>query len=263
MQETAGIPAKESNHQNPGRYRGPGRHSVPCCRLPPAPGIIPVRQDTKNNRKEPVMEISEYGSKSAPVILLQPVDEHDLAFIENEVSLIRERVSADFRLIAFKVPDWNNDLSPWPAPAVFGREGFGGGAENTLKEILRYCECMAGTYYIGGYSLAGLFALWAAYRTDLFRGVAAASPSVWFPGFPEFMREHRIQAGRVYLSLGDREEKTRNPVMAKVGDNIRAACDILEKQGVGYELEWNEGNHFRDADLRTAKAFSRIMNRQP
>ena len=208
------------------------------------------------------MDISEYGSKEAPVVLVQPVDGHDLAFIEDEISLIRERVSADFRLAAFRVPDWNSCLSPWAAPAVFGKERFGGRAEDTLKEILRYCEDRTRTYYIGGYSLAGLFALWAAYRTDLFRGVAAASPSVWFPGFPEYMREHRMQAGRVYLSLGDREEKTRNPVMAKVGENIRAAYDILKKQDVDCLLEWNEGNHFRDAALRTAKAFSRVL-RQP
>ena len=208
------------------------------------------------------MDIFEYGSKEAPVVLVQPVDGHDLAFIEDEISLIRERVSADFRLAAFRVPDWNSCLSPWAAPAVFGKAGFGGRAEDTLKEILRYCEDRTRTYYIGGYSLAGLFALWAAYRTDLFRGVAAASPSVWFPGFPEFMREHRMQAGRVYLSLGDREEKTRNPVMAKVGENIRAAYDILKNQDVDCLLEWNEGNHFRDAALRTAKAFSRVL-RQP
>ena len=209
------------------------------------------------------MEISEYGSKDAPVVLLQPVDGHDLAFIGDEISLIRERVSADFRLAAFSVPDWNSCLTPWAAPAVFGKEGFGGRAEDTLKEILSYCEDRTKAYYIGGYSLAGLFALWAAYRTDLFRGVAAASPSVWFPGFPEFMQEHRIQTGRVYLSLGDREEKTRNPVMAKVGENIRTAYSILANQGVDCLLEWNEGNHFRDAALRTAKAFSWVLQRQP
>jgi hypothetical protein len=209
------------------------------------------------------MDIAEFGNMSAPAVLLQPVDEHDLSFIEDEITLIRESTSAEFRLAAFRVADWNRDLSPWAAPAVFGREGFSGHAEETLQEILRFCEDKTKAYYIGGYSLAGLFALWAAYRTGLFRGVAAASPSVWFPGFPEFMQEHRMQAGWVYLSLGNREEKTRNPVMAKVGENIRGAYNLLKKQGIDCLLEWNEGNHFRDADLRTAKAFSWILQRQP
>ena len=63
--------------------------------------------------------------------------------------------------------------------------------------------------------MAGLFSLWAAYQTDAFAGVAAASPSIWFPDFLQYMKEHDIRTESVYLSLGDREEKTRNPVMAK------------------------------------------------
>ena len=63
---------------------------------------------------------------------------------------------------------------------------------------------------LGGYSLAGLFALWAATQINALYGVAAASPSVWFPGWPEHEAAHPIQAQRVYLSLGDREEHTKN-----------------------------------------------------
>ena len=59
--------------------------------------------------------------------------------------------------------------------------------------------------------MAGLFSLWAAYQTDAFAGVAAASPSIWFPDFLQYMKEHDIRTESVYLSLGDREEKTRNP----------------------------------------------------
>ena len=109
-----------------------------------------------------------------------------------------------------KVKDWNHDLSPWKAPAVFGRDQFGDGAEETLAEVLKTCNDRNKTYIIGGYSLAGLFALWAAYQTDAFSAVAAASPSVWFPGFSEYMKERIPQVRSVYLSLGDREEKARN-----------------------------------------------------
>ena len=115
--------------------------------------------------------------------------------------------------------------------------------------------------FIGGYSLAGLFALWAAYRTDRFDGVAAASPSVWFPDFTDYMRRKEIHAGAVYLSLGDREEKTRNPVMAQVGNAIREAREILQEAGTACTLEWNQGNHFKEPDIRTAKAFAWLLNR--
>ena len=205
------------------------------------------------------MTIHEFGDPKADTVLIQPVDEYDLAGIENEVSLIAASRGKIFRLIAVKVDSWNTDLSPWKAPAVFGKEDFGEGAGETLAKILKLCADEGKKYYIGGYSLAGLFALWASYRTDIFKGVAAASPSVWFPGFADYMKGNEIRTGAVYLSLGDREEKARNPVMATVGDRIREAYSLLSECGVKCTLEWNEGNHFKDADIRTAKAFAWVI----
>ena len=202
------------------------------------------------------MTITRYGDPDASTVLLQMVDDRDLNGIENEVSEIQRLTEQNFCLITVKVNDWNYDLSPWKAPAVFGKEDFGGGAEETLAEVLKYCTDDDKTYIIGGYSLAGLFALWAAYQTDVFKAVAAASPSIWFPGFVEYMKERRPNADSVYLSLGDKEEKTRNPVMATVGEKIREAQEVLQEQGIRTVLEWNPGNHFRDADIRTAKAFA-------
>ena len=150
-------------------------------------------------------------------------------------------------------------MSPWKAPAVFGKEDFGDGAAATLEEVLKYTQDADKTYFIGGYSLAALFAIWAAYQKDVFRGVAAASPSIWFPGFLDYMKENRMHAYSVYLSLGDNEEKTRNPVMATVGDRIREAHDLLRDQGQNVTLEWNPGNHFKDADIRTARGFAWVM----
>ena len=205
------------------------------------------------------MEIFEYGNSGANTILIQMVDDHDMNFIENEVALIKESSNTDFKLIAIKVDNWNNDLSPWKAPAVFGNEDFGGKACQTLDEVLKLTEDKTKTYYIGGYSLAGLFALWAAYQTDTFAGVIAASPSVWFPEFVSYMKANEIKVKNVYLSLGDKEEKAKNPTMATVGDCIREAYAWLNEQDVNVVLEWNQGNHFKDADVRTAKGFVWVM----
>ena len=112
---------------------------------------------------------------------------------------------------------------------------------------------------LGGYSLAGLFALWASTQTHLFYGVAAASPSVWFPGWMEFEQQHPMQAQHIYLSLGDKEERTKNTVMAAVGDNIRTLHSRLAERSTDCTLEWNSGGHFKDADLRTVKAFRWVM----
>lgn len=235
--------------------------------------------------------LSRYGDPGALTVLVQMVDEHDLEGMESEVAEIQRLTDTPFCLLAVKVQQWNRDLSPWKAPAVFGTEAFGGEAGKTLAEVLQYCKEPGKTYIIGGYSLAGLFALWAAYQTDVFAAVAAASPSVWFPGFIDYMKQHPSKAGReldlgagkaveatdglgaglgarpaygpavnaVYLSQGDKEEKTRNPVMATVGSCIKEAYEWLKESGMDTILEWNQGNHFKDADLRTAKAFAWAM----
>lgn len=215
-------------------------------------------------------EISTYGDSGSDTLLIQMVDDHDLEVIEKEAALIRELSGGqNFCLKAVKVKSWSHDLSPWPAPAVFGNEEFGDGAAQTLlflqDEVLsnlpKNSASAISRVYIGGYSLAGLFALWAGYQTDCFDGIAAASPSIWFLGFLEYMRNNRIRTEAVYLSLGDREEKTKNPLMSQVGNAIRDAETILKKEGKECILEWNKGNHFKQPDLRTAKAFAWLMNR--
>lgn len=214
------------------------------------------------------LETHTFGNPGADILLIQMVDDHDLEVIENEAALIGELSGGqDFCLKAIKVSSWNNDLSPWPAPAVFGNEDFGGGAAQTLKNVLenyvpsREERQKQGVRraFIGGYSLAGLFALWAGYQTDRFDGIAAASPSVWFPRFTEYMQDKEILVDAVYLSLGDREERTRNPVMSQVGNAIRQAEALLTEAGKECVLEWNKGNHFKDPDLRTAKAFAWLL----
>jgi len=208
------------------------------------------------------MKTYEYGDPTAKTVLIQPVDGQDLSVMESELEAIGRLSGKKFRLIAVNIENWNTDLSPWKAPAVFGREDFGDGAKDTLKDILSLCTDPDAEYIIGGYSLAGLFSLWAAYQTDRFTAVAAASPSVWFPGFVDFMKNSGIMTEGVYLSLGDREEKARNPVMATVGNCIREAYGHFRSTGTDTVLEWNEGNHFRESDIRTAKAFAWALNRK-
>ena len=199
------------------------------------------------------------SSNQASVVLIQMVGEHDLPGIEQEMMEIRRLTEMDFQFTAVKVNSWNQDLSPWNAPAVFGKEAFGNGAKSTLEEVLKLCTDTNKTYCIGGYSMAGLFALWAAGQTNRFAGIAAASPSIWFPGFLQYMKQQKMQSDCIYLSLGDKEEKTRNFVMAQVGNCIRQAYAWLNKEGIRCTLEWNTGGHFKEADIRMAKAFAWVM----
>ena len=239
-----------------------------------------------------------YGEANAEYLLLQMTGEHELQSMDYEVAAIAQS-SRNFLFAALPVESWNDALSPWKAPAVWGKQGFGGKAGDTLRFLTEQVIPTLEQQFplpenvkiiLGGYSLSGLFALWASTQTDLFYGVAAASPSVWFPGWMEFEQQHPIQAQHVYLSLGDKEERTRNSrlrsnevpsgdfkrqnglasarwrgftptssIMAAVGDNIRTLHSRLTERGADCTLEWNSGGHFKDADLRTAKAFRWVM----
>ena len=202
------------------------------------------------------MQIYEYGNADSSIVLIEPIHVPD--GMEQEASMIRKLSGRDFRLLAVKV-DWFQDLSPWHAPALSGDISFGNGAPEMLDKLLKLTGEPGKQYVLGGYSMGGLFTLWAACRTDAFSAVAAASPSVWFPGFTEYMTAGCIRTGCVYLSLGNREEKTRNPVMATVGARMREIHTWLQSQEIPCCLEWNEGNHFRDLEERMAKGFAWAM----
>ena len=205
-----------------------------------------------------------YQDEAATHLLIQPIDEHDLELLDQEIEAIKKLSDKPFSLVAFMIKDWNQELTPWAAPAVFGKVPFGSGAEKTLEfitsRLLPEVQENIPHLILGGYSLAGLFALWSGYQTDKFEGIAAASPSVWYPKWIDYASENKPLAKSVYLSLGDKEEKAKNPVMAQVGNAIRKHHELLMEQEINTILEWNAGNHFVDSDKRMAKGFAWLLN---
>ena len=213
-----------------------------------------------------------YLNEDTEYILIQPVDENDISVLDNEVKHIEENTDRDFSLVAFKIEDWNSELTPWEMPLLRGKGNFGDGAAGTLEFIKNdlilavseyiNIENKEIKYILGGYSLAGLFSLWSGYQTDIFKGIAAVSPSVWYKGWIEYVEAGKPLSEKIYLSLGDTEEKTKHQILSKIGDNIRKQHEILEKsENVKTVLEWNEGNHFQNPDIRTAKGFLWVMNK--
>ena len=217
----------------------------------------------KIEEKECVLYTNE--NKKTEYILIQPVDEHDMKLLDNEVKYISENTDKNFGLAAFKIEDWNSELTPWEMPLLRGKGNFGDGAGKTLEfikeklipNLAKLVNENNVKYVLGGYSLAGLFSLWCGYQTDIFVGVIGASPSVWYRDWIKFVKNNEILVKNVYLSLGDLEEKTKHQVLSKIGDNIREYFEILRnsKDLEKCVLEWNEGNHFRDSDLRMGKGF--------
>lgn len=208
-----------------------------------------------------------YSDNKPEFIIIQPTEQRELGSLDKEIEHIKSLTDSPFALAAFEITDWNKELSPWTAPPVFGKEPFGNGAGETLdyleNTIIPEMKNRLGNelpIILGGYSLAGLFSLWAAYTSESFNSVAAVSPSVWFPNWLDFMESRTPFAKSIYLSLGKKEERTRNLTMAAVGDNIRRQYEILKESGINCVLEWNEGNHFTEPEIRTAKGFAWCIN---
>ena len=66
-----------------------------------------------------------YKSEKPEYLLIQPIDEHDLEVLDNEVAVIQSLTNKPFTLVAFMIKDWQSELTPWTAPAVFGRFPLG------------------------------------------------------------------------------------------------------------------------------------------
>lgn len=176
-------------------------------------------------------------------------------------SLLRRPQSV---LVSIEADDWNGSLSPWYAPKAFrGVEDFIGGAPKQLallkEHIIPAVEERLGSIMrrgIAGYSLAGLFALWAACETELFDCAASVSGSLWYDGFVSYLRERPMRAKEVYLSLGERERFAKNVRLAAVEECTKAAAEIMRLQRVQVHMEYHSGGHFQDAAVRAAKGIT-------
>ncbi|MBO5144659.1 MAG: alpha/beta hydrolase [Lachnospiraceae bacterium] len=198
------------------------------------------------------------------------------------VSYLKQHLeNRPFLLVAYEADNWNDDFSPWKAAPVFGTEGFGGGADKTLKwlvdDCIPYIEAEDSFYTKGaaevsrftvGYSLAGLFSLWAYCECDLFTGAVCCSGSLWYDGWLDYIDRRQPAFDRkglryLYLSLGDKEEKTKNKRMAAVGDNTRALSAFLneKRENIICTLEWNRGGHFSEPEMRVIKGIVWVTDR--
>lgn len=219
------------------------------------------------------------------VLLIQPSARHEEKNdgVRREVDLIAQASPTGFAMVFFDCVEWARALMPWADDAVSRDAEVGRHAPDTLRFIehtlLPWLRERFGALpcIIGGYSLGGLFALWAARNTDAFAAVAAASPSLWINGWGEYAAAHPIlppkattqhstpniphsesRSSAIHLSLGDREEHCRNQRMKRIGDCVRAEHALLCQQlsPTAVTLRWHEGGHFGAEAERTAEAFA-------
>lgn len=208
------------------------------------------------------------GCEDSPAVYVSMYKEEGEGILERCASM----GCPAFDLVSVSDLDWNADLSPWPHGPVVPKGGdFAGGADGyasfIVDSVVPHAEGILGPpsgRIIAGYSMGGLFALYAPHVTDMFRSCVSASGSVWYPGFVDFVGRtpFRRVPDSVYLSVGDRESRTRNRFLSEV-----EACDsrLLEtylSRGIDAVFETNPGNHFRDADIRLAKGITWALTRR-
>lgn len=173
-------------------------------------------------------------------------------------------------LIAAVEVNWNLDLTPWPAPKVMPKaKAFGGGADAYLdtlcSRIIPEVESRLATAPlwrgIAGYSLAGLFPIYALFKSALFDRAASMSGSLWFDGFAAYMQEHepmRIPE-KLYFSLGDREAMTKYERMAKVEECTAAAKAYFDTRGAQTIFRRESGGHFQDIPGRITRGLDWLI----
>lgn len=180
----------------------------------------------------------------------------------------------EFILVAISNLDWNNDMTPWFAPKLNKNDvDCLGKADDYIKllinkiipQVEEYIDnklkIKAEYYAIAGYSLGGLFAVYSAYKTNIFTKIASASGSFWFPKFVDFAEANNISSkvNKIYFSLGNKESKVKNQTLATVQENTIKLEKIYSSKGIQTIYEENEGNHFKDATLRMAKGIKWIL----
>ncbi|SFP99114.1 hypothetical protein SAMN02910358_00421 [Lachnospiraceae bacterium XBB1006] len=166
--------------------------------------------------------------------------------------------------------NWEDEMSPWECPPLRKKDSpCTGGADKYLCKltdsiipaIKKELDAVPEYIAIAGYSLAGLFAIYSLYKTDIFSRVVSASGSMWFPDFVEYTENNKFcrRPDRVYFSLGDKETHTRNVLLSAVEDKTNEIYRHYKDSGIDTVFELNPGNHFNDADIRLAKGIAWIL----
>lgn len=158
-------------------------------------------------------------------------------------------------VLAFPFDRWDDRLTPWPATGLYhGDADFGGQAAETLAQLMGEYLPQAQKRFnlhpsrlgIAGYSLGGLFSLYAFAHEPRFAAAASLSGSVWYEHFTERLAACAISGTDrfVYLSLGLKEKHARETILKTVQDRTERTSQILQRAEVQTQFELGPGGHF-------------------
>ena len=211
------------------------------------------------------LDIATFDSSSIIYILLP----HKLP--EEELDAIEE-LSTRFEsnIVIISEMDWNNDMTPWKAPAV--KEGeFGGHGSQFLDRLKgdiffnleNSLQIRNPKRYLMGLSLSGLFTIWAAIRKPLFEGVASISGSFWYDGFAEWiLKQEELQCVRFYISMGEKEKETKVKRFASIEEDTMKVVETLMLKGAEVAFEVTDGGHNSPVLPRIKKSVVSLFGNQ-
>ncbi|MCR5626317.1 MAG: alpha/beta hydrolase [Lachnospiraceae bacterium] len=209
-----------------------------------------------------------YGEKEIPYsLVIINTFQGDGSEIFNALKSLTDK---DFCLAVVSDIDWNDEMAPWECPPLYKDDvPCTGGADKYLDKLIKdIVPSVKGELVnapekiiIAGYSLAGLFAVYSLYKTDLFCSAVSASGSLWFPDFMEYTDNNSFikRPEKVYFSLGDKEAKTKNQLLSTVENRTTEIYEKYRNMGIDTVFEMNPGNHFKDASFRLAKGIAWIL----
>lgn len=212
-----------------------------------------------------------------------------------DIAPIAEGLSST--VVSIPVGNWNDALTPWPAPGFYDDEPwFGGHGDETLEELtcrtipaieaelgivpdvesprspLPCKESRAIKRAICGYSLGGLFALYAFVNDSRFDACASISGSLWYQGWMNYISEKTECAassksvvnrfdgrGRyAFLSVGKKECKSGLPLFRCVETNMHASADLLRDADCQVDTAVGPGNHMQHIPERFRTALGAL-----
>lgn len=211
------------------------------------------------------------------VVLLS--SEHMTADTSRICDQIRKNIKTPFSMCELLVKDWDTFLTPWPVDSCLkGRNFQGRGVEllSILKEeilpaIAKEMPNNSGIY-LAGYSLAGLFALWAFFEISkeqdasqepgaFLRGAVCGSGSFWYPKWEEYFAKVSVvncgEARKIYLSLGKKEPLGKHPLMKEIGNiTTKMFKQLSGNDSIQTIFEWTEGGHFSNIPERMMRGIT-------
>lgn len=208
------------------------------------------------------------ATENSPVVYLHGLD----GFALDVEPTLEDAYDGKVSLVVITIPyeEWSNLLAPWSTPDGWPQYvACTGGAPEYIKtftgQIVPKAESFMqkpGERVLAGYSLAGLFAIWSLFETDLFDKIACASGSLWFPGFEKWFFTHQMKRipEYVYFSISDEEFNSENKYLEPVKPTTIAVRNWFDRQGVETTFVLDPGDHYQDVLQRTSAAIFWVLN---